>query len=365
MRPWLDRLHSEVPGLDLLDAHTHIGNEDPDGFRQTSAELRDRLGAAGARGVVFAMHTPGGYPAANDHVLEAAAASDGLLRAFVRVDPRADALAEAERCLDRGASGIKLHPRAERFDLDEPVVHALFALAAERRVPVLIHAGRGIPALGRRTLELNSEHPEAPVILAHAAISDLAWLWRHAADHPTLLVDTSWWLAPDLLALFAWFPPGQIVWASDSPYGSPTQMAAIVLRCALQAGLGPEELRSIAGGQMERVLAGEDLVHLGAAPGPPPRSIDPMLERIAAHLAVALGRELVQPGEGQENVELARLAAQVGEESEHIALCEQVLVLLDAHDGHRRRDDRVPFSELWLLTLALAVARTPDVPVPD
>lgn len=363
-RPWLDRIHAEVEGIDLLDAHTHIGSEDPDGFRQDAAELRERLEAAGARGVVFPMHTPSGYPAANDAVLEHAAASGGLLRAFARVDPRNGAVAEAERCLDRGARGIKLHPRAERFDLAEPAVHDLFALAAERRVPVLVHAGRGIPALGRHALEVNAKHPEAPLILAHAAISDLSWLWRHARDHPTLLVDTSWWLATDLIGLFSYFPPGQVVWASDSPYGSPTQMAAIVLRCALHCGLSHDALRSVAGEQMERVLAGEPLLDLGPAPGPPERAIDPHLERVAAHLAFALGREISKPGEGVEGVTLARLAADVGDDSPHAEICERILVLLDAFEGHRLREDRLMFSELWILTLALGVARTPDVSVP-
>ena len=68
---------------------------------------------------------------------------------FCRLDPHDDPLAEAERCLDAGARGIKLHPRAEGFGLDHPALQDVFALADERRLPVLCHAGRGIPALGR------------------------------------------------------------------------------------------------------------------------------------------------------------------------------------------------------------------------
>ena len=363
MRPWYDRLVEDLGGFDLLDAHTHIGQEDPDGFRQSAEELLAHLESAGARGVTFPMHEPSGYGRANDAVLRAAEESGGRLVAFCRVDPRDGAVAEAERCLDAGARGIKLHPRAERFDLDEPAVHALFALAAERRVPVLIHAGRGIPALGQRTLELNDEHPEAPVILAHAAISDLAWMWRHAPDHPTLFVDTSWWLAPDQLALFAYFPPGQVVFASDAPYASTLASAVITLRCAQQAGLSPDAVRSVAGGQMARLLAGEEPLDLGPAPGPRPGGLDPLLDRVAAHLTMALGREVTQPGAGEEGVALARLGADVGPDSPLAAVCEQVLVLLDAFDGHRRREDRLRFSELWLLACALTLARTPDVPL--
>ena len=95
-------------------------------------------------------------------------------------------------------AGIKLHPRAEQFTLDHPEVKPLIALAHERSLPVLIHAGRGIPALGLHAVQLAGEFPNARLILAHAGICDLSWIWRVAADHPNLLFDTAWWLPSDL-----------------------------------------------------------------------------------------------------------------------------------------------------------------------
>ena len=166
------------------------------------------------------MHEPGGYAPANDKALALAESSGGRLVPFCRVDPHRDALAEARRCLDAGARGIKLHPRAEQFAMHEPAVEELVSLANERRVPVLIHAGRGIPALGRDTVDLAERHPGAHLILAHAAVSDLAWMWRLMPEHPNLLIDTSWWNPADLIALFCLVPPGQILWASDCPTGS-------------------------------------------------------------------------------------------------------------------------------------------------
>ena len=119
-------------------------------------------------------------------VIDEAAASDGRLFAFCRLDPHSDdPLAEAERALERGARGIKLHPRAERFALDHPGLERVFALADERRLPVLVHAGRGIPALGRHALEATARHPGLRLILAHAGISDLSWIWREAPAIPT------------------------------------------------------------------------------------------------------------------------------------------------------------------------------------
>ena len=136
--PWLEQLRAEVPGLELVDAHTHIGRNDPDGYRCEPEELIGSLERADAHGVVFPMHEPHGYHEANDWVIAAAAESGGRLSAFCRLDPHTeDALTEAERCLDAGAAGIKLHARAERFPLDLPDIRDVFALADERRRAIL------------------------------------------------------------------------------------------------------------------------------------------------------------------------------------------------------------------------------------
>lgn len=361
-RRWLAALRRQAGPFQLFDAHTHFGRNDPDGYRQEPSELLAALAAADARAVTFPMHEPGGYRAANDEALAAAAESDGRLVPFCRVDPHDGALAEASRCLDAGARGIKLHPRAERFAMHEPAVADLVALADERRVPVLIHAGRGIPALGSDTVELAERYRDARLILAHAAVSDIAWLWRLMPDHPNLFVDTSWWNPADFVLLFGFVPPGQILWASDSPYGQPIFSAATQLRFALAAGLGPEAVAGIAGGQIERLLTGEEPADLGPPPGPGD-PLDPALERVVSHLTTAMGRAMAD-GEMTESVALARLALDF--EGDHAAACEaisQLLDLADEHAGPPPPGRRFPRSVQFVIA-ALTVARTPDVALP-
>jgi predicted TIM-barrel fold metal-dependent hydrolase len=98
-----------------------------------------------------------------------------------------------------------------------PGVAAVFAAAAERRLLVIIHAGLGIPSLGHDARMLRERYPAAPLILAHLGVTDLVWIWRRLADHPSLFFDTAWWNPADHLALFADVPPGRILQGSDTP----------------------------------------------------------------------------------------------------------------------------------------------------
>jgi len=351
----------------LFDAHTHIGSNDPDGMRQTEAELLVAMPGPTARALVFPMHEPDGYPRANDAVLDVAARSGGRLLALCRVDPHEDAVGEARRCLEAGARGIKLHPRAEGFTLSEPAVRELVALADERRAVVLIHAGRGIPALGRDTVRLSGEYRDARLILAHCGISDLAWLWRELPAHPNLFVDTSWWHPTDLLALFALVAPGQILWASDSPYADPAYSTILTLRCALQAGLDGGRLAAVMGGQLERLVDGREPLDCGRPPGPAPAAagLDILLDRVAACLTGAMHR-LFAGADLAEPLALARLACAVGEDHPRAEVASEALELLNAYEGawEPPRPGRMFPDALRLLIAALIIVRTPDVPLP-
>ncbi len=366
MLPWLERLREEVPGIEPLDAHTHIGFNDPDGYSCSSAELTGTLERIDARAFVFPMHEPGGYSAANDMVIEEAAASGGRLFPFARLNPHDDALAEVERALARGARGIKLHPRAEQFTLDHPGLQPVFALADERRLPVLVHAGRGIPALGRHSVDATGRHPGMRLILAHAGISDLAWIWRETPDHPNLYFDTSWWSPSDVQALFALVAPGQILMASDAPYGSPTWATVMSIRNALQVGLDAEQTRGVLGGQALRLVNGEEPLDLGPAPGVEKLSRDPLLDRVYSFLMSALG-QMFQGVEPAETLALVRLACDVGDDAPQAEICRWVLELLDQRERYSPEGDGRParFAPgLHFAVAAIGIVRTPDVPVP-
>ena len=250
------------PAAEVIDAHTHLGL-DEDGRSLTLVQLLAQLDAAGARrACVFPLHDPErqpSYSVPNDRVLAWAQESEGRLVPFCRLDPAEYPLPEAERCLELGARGIKLHPRAQGFQFDGEEMDAVFNLAETASVPILIHAGRGLPPLADGLAELALRHPGAVLILAHGAICDQGILTSRLAEHPGVLYDISCFFPLDVIELLARAPVERIVFASDPPYGMPATTLYMALRVAAHARLDEAATRAVLGGTMAALLDGHGL----------------------------------------------------------------------------------------------------------
>jgi hypothetical protein len=135
----------------------------------------------------------------------------------------------------------------------------VFALAEDAGVPILIHAGRGLPPLADGLADLALRHPGAVLILAHGAICDQGILTTRLADHPGVLYDISCFFPLDVIELFARVPAERIVFASDPPYGMPATTLYLALRVARQAGLDEQTTRAVLGGTMASLLDGHGL----------------------------------------------------------------------------------------------------------
>ncbi len=351
-----------------FDAHTHMGHNDPDGRTATAEEILEGLAAARHdRALLFAMHEPDGYTGPNDAVLAACADSGGRLLPLARIAPNHDgALAEAQRCLAAGSKGFKLHPRSDAFGLPHPVVEQVVALAHEARAPVLFHAGRGIPHLGEAVLDLARSYPGARLILAHAGISDLGWIADAAADLPNLFFDTAWWQVADQLQLYATVPPGQILYASDMPYGPGTFASFMFRRVSAAVGLDRDQRQAIAGGQLDRIVHGDEPLHLGPAPGlhaVGERVIE--AERVVTYCSIALqlGYRGLDPSEA---IALARVACRTCRETGSAReLLEYVDRLLAIGQETAAAAPDKPFAAVPAALLALTLAGTPEAGVPD
>jgi predicted TIM-barrel fold metal-dependent hydrolase len=259
---WDERLRADLPpDLEIFDAHTHLGT-DIDGMVGRYEELvggMDRYGLS--RAFVFCLDEPDRHPsfrAGNDRTLEFAVRSEGRLIPFVRLALDEGPIEEARRCLDLGARGIKLHPRAQKFLLNDERLAPVFALAAERGVPILVHAGRGLPPIADALERLVDSHPGSQLILAHAGIADLANLAFRFAGKRGVFFDSSVWSAIDLLGLLRLVPPEQVVYASDYPYGQQPGSLLMSFRAARVSGFDDAQLRDMFAGNANRIADGQE-----------------------------------------------------------------------------------------------------------
>jgi uncharacterized protein len=264
-------LRSELPeGVLLYDAHTHLGH-DIDGSHGHYEELMDVLDRHGfARAFTFCLDEHDrepGFSVPNDRTLAYAERSGGRLVPFVRLDLTERPLDEARRCLDLGARGIKLHPRAQAFALDDERLGPIFELAVARGVPILIHGGRGLPPIALNLASLVDRYQGVRLVVAHAGIADMADLTARLGGAPGVFFDTSVWSAVDLLDLFRQVAPEQIVYASDYPYGRQPNSLLLAIRTAHLAGFDDRQLRAMLGENARRIADGEEPEELSAPRG--------------------------------------------------------------------------------------------------
>ena len=288
---WDGELRRLLPdGADIFDAHLHLGT-DIDGMVGDYDQLEEIMARYGiSRAFMFCLDEPDrhpGFSAANDRTLAFAERSGGRLIPFVRLDLNETPLEEARRCLDAGARGIKLHPRAQKFTATDERLAPVFEIAAERRVPILIHGGRGLPPIASGLRALVDRYPEATLIIAHAGIADLAELARCMAGRQGVLFDTSTWSPIDLLDFYRQIPPEQIVYASDYPYGQQPSSLLIAVKTARYAGYSDEQLRAVLAGTANALADGRDLPEPTSPLGSDTFSQPMQLARIHQYLSMA------------------------------------------------------------------------------
>ena len=283
-------VRAELPaGLEIFDAHVHLGT-DIDGMVGDFDELvagQKRYGISGA--FMFCLDEPDRHPAfsaANDRTLAFAARSDGRFVPFVRLDLAEDPIAEATRCLDAGARGIKLHPRAQKFLLDRRAARAGVRARGGARSPdpdprrARPAADRGRPGRPRRALRDAADHRPLRDRRPRRARGRFS-------GRPGVFFDTSVWSALDLLDLYRLVAPEQVLYASDYPYGQQPGSLLLALRTARIAGLGEAQQRAMFAGSARRICRGDDPLPLSPPQGPESISQPLTFARIHAYLSMA------------------------------------------------------------------------------
>jgi len=146
----------------------------------------------------------GSFHVPNDYLFEVCRAHPEFVPAVSVHPARPDALAELERCLDRGARALKLLPNCQNVDCASPRYEAFWRRMAEAKLPFLCHTGGELtvpvmrrdfqdPRILRRPLELGVK-----VIAAHSSGNShffdpnyFGELIKLMDEFPNLYADTS------------------------------------------------------------------------------------------------------------------------------------------------------------------------------
>jgi uncharacterized protein len=237
----------------ITDAHMHIGDFPMFGVRLDPGELGEHLAMHGiGTGMVFSPE--------NEAVAKAIASVPGA-GGLVWANPKQrDAVAEARDYLSAAEfRGIKLHPLIDGYLPDDPMVHPLAELAAERGRPVLVHCGHPPFSLPWSIEALAARFPDLKVILGHMGHGNIVWIngaIEVAERRPNVFLETSGMpMGPKIAEAVRRLGAGRVMYGSDSPFHDPRPEQLKVRTC----GLSEEELAMVMHGSAQQVFG------LGAA----------------------------------------------------------------------------------------------------
>lgn len=226
-------------------------------------------------GVLLAWDTEtqtGLPPVTNDYVADVVKTYPGAFIGFASVDPWKGkiAVAELERAVKTlGLKGLKLHPIAQGFYLNDRRFYPLWETCAALKVPLLVHTGTtgvgaGVPGGDGLKLkygrpipyidDVAADFPNLTLIGAHPS-----WPWQEEmlalAVHKTnVYIDLSGWspkyFPPSLIRYANTLLQDRVLFGSDYPFLTPERWIADFEK----AGFKPEVRRKILLDNAKRLL---------------------------------------------------------------------------------------------------------------
>jgi predicted TIM-barrel fold metal-dependent hydrolase len=155
---------------------------------------------------------------------------------------------EAERFLEHPKFvGMKLHPLLDGYHPNEPAVHPLMELIAQRGLPVLIHCGHPLFTLPWSIEELAVQFPDVTVILGHMGHGNVIYINASidvAARNPNVYLETSGMpMHTKIREAVERVGPERVLYGSDAPFHHPE---VEILKVRL-SGLEPELVDRVLG----------------------------------------------------------------------------------------------------------------------
>jgi len=182
----------------VIDAHCRVGECDREESRSVEAALREM----DASGVGLSWICPPDVCAAvrnregNALIARAVAAHPDRFVGCAVANPWSGqgAVAELRHAFEGGMRVLFLHPPVQGFQLSDPLVDPLIAVAQEHRAPVYAHTGTPVCAEPFQLAALARRHPEVRFIMGHMGFADF---WYDAV--PAAATSENIWLETSLM----------------------------------------------------------------------------------------------------------------------------------------------------------------------
>lgn len=229
-----------------FDANANVGPSvyDDFEFEPTFDALEAAHDEAGIDGGVVAPLKPPelDFAAANERLADDVADRPDYV-GIARVDPRVDdAVAQAERAIDDlGLAGLKLHPWEESLSITSPMVEPVLDIAADRDVPVWIHAGYPGVSHALSVRSVAQDYPSVSFVLTHGAQLDISGLSLTdalllAADTENTFFELSGVYRRDLIEdLVERIGADRVAFGTNAPYFHPVVETSRVTTAALDS----------------------------------------------------------------------------------------------------------------------------------
>lgn len=249
------------PEIEITDAHGHLGPYFKFAIPDSNAQgMVDAMDAAGVHQVCISSHLAisGDWKIGNEITLEAVKQFPQRLIGHVVVSPNEPhlILPELRHYLDDCAfKAIKVVPDTHMQSITSKGYEPMWAFAAERKCLVCCHTFHGStmddPGL---FAEIARRYPEVPVLIVHSGALQAAFnnAIQVARQYSNLYLDVSgsYITSPWIKRMVDELGPEKVIYSSDIPFID----VRYSLGRVIYAGLTPEQLRLVLGGNIRRIL---------------------------------------------------------------------------------------------------------------
>lgn len=244
-----------LPLKGIVDMHGHYG--EGTGWPKWCVDAEDlvrHMDRIGIESIMVSHNVVVGSCEArwgNDQVLSAMRRYPNRILGYAICDPKHEdsGVTEVQRCLEAGMNGIKLH-LANGLPYDSPLYEPIWALAAEQRLPVLLHTwGDNIDSM----LPLFRRWTGATILVGHAGSGNIGGYVRVAQECPHVYLETCYSHSPyGVIERFVdKLGAERVVWGSDATWMSMGQQMGRLLF----AGISDADKETILVHNPRRILA--------------------------------------------------------------------------------------------------------------